>query len=96
MSIVRAKSRIGFQTAIFRRTSLNVLTALRSLRVGSAALVLQDAGLQYSSGNPQTRACLRVGTLLAGWRMQRSNTTFPILCCEFSQRRESRCRIESG
>jgi hypothetical protein len=32
MSTVRARSRIGFQSAIFRRTGLNVLIAMRSLR----------------------------------------------------------------
>jgi hypothetical protein len=31
MSIVRARSKIGFQSTIFRRTGLNVLTAMRSL-----------------------------------------------------------------
>jgi 3-oxoacyl-[acyl-carrier-protein] synthase II len=34
--------------------------------VGSAALALQDAGLHYSSDNPQTRAGVSFGTALGG------------------------------
>jgi 3-oxoacyl-[acyl-carrier-protein] synthase II len=50
----------------FPPNRLKRLDRYAQFAVGSAALALQDAGLHYSSDNPQTRAGVSFGTALGG------------------------------